>query len=45
MTSPATSDRHLSKFGKWLKMPLATALGRILVARRFASPPIGGRLV
>ena len=38
MTSPTTSDRQLSKFGKRTKMPLAAALGRILVAQRFACP-------
>ena len=36
MTSPATSGRHLSKFAKRPKMPPHTALGRILLVRRFA---------
>ena len=36
MTSPATSNRHLSKFVKRSKMPPPMTLGRIWVARRFA---------
>ena len=36
MKSPATSNRHLSKFGKWPKIPLPTVLTQILVVRRFA---------
>ena len=38
MTSPATSDLHLLKFGKRPKMPLPAGFGRILVALRFACP-------
>ena len=38
MTSPATSGGHLSKFAKRPEMPPPTALGRLLVARRFACP-------
>ena len=38
MASPATSDWHLSKFGKRPKLPLAIAFGRILVVQRFACP-------
>ena len=38
MTSPATSDRHLSKFEKWPKMPPPSTLIQILLARRFACP-------
>ena len=45
MTSSATSGRHFSKFEKRPKMPPPNSLGRILVARRFACPPIGGVLV
>ena len=37
MTLPATSGRHLSKFAKRPKIPPPTTLGRILMARRFAS--------
>ena len=46
MTPQATSGRHLSQFDeKRPKMPPPTVLGRILVARRFAYPPIDGLLV
>ena len=46
VTSPATSDWHLSEFEKKpAELPLPTALGRILVVRRFACPAIGGHLV
>ena len=38
MTPLAAFGRHLSKFDKRPKMPPPTALGRILVARRFACP-------
>ena len=44
MTSLATSGRKLQR-KKLSKMTPQTALGRILVARLFASPPIGGLVV
>ena len=44
MTSLTTSGRRLQRKKK-SKMPPQTALGQILVAWRFASPPIGGLLV
>ena len=45
MTSLATSDRHLSKFAKRPKMPLPTALDRILGGGVLPAPPIGGHFV
>ena len=45
MGSLCTSGWKLSTFEKGPKMTPQTALGRILLARRFASPPIGGILV
>ena len=42
MMSPAASDRRYRSSNNWPKMPLPTALGRILVPQRFIyTTPIG----
>ena len=40
VTSPATADQHLSKFEKAAENAPSMALGRVLVALRFACPTV-----